>query len=267
LLNELFVAFGIESWKPLVSALVSPPLPLLVLVLIGARLVRQRPRIARALILFGCAGIWLTMTTALGTLLIRSLEADWPPLTPTQIELLADAPHAAIVVLGGGRRQYAPEYGEASLTSRSIERLRYGVWLARATHLPLVFSGGVGWSAIPGPAEADVAARIAEREFGLELQWVENRSRDTRENAVNTVELLRQFAIRRVVLVTNGSDMRRAVRNFEHAAPAGALEIVPAPMEIGTRGPLRLVDWLPSVEGYTQFHDALHEWIGLAAGA
>jgi len=266
-MNDLFVAAGIESWKPFLSALFSPPLPFLALVLIGARWVSRRRAFGTALVLFGCAGTWLSMTPAVGAMLIRSVEVDWPPLTPAAIDALVDAPNTAIVVLGGGRREFAAEYDEASLTPRSIERLRYGIWLARATHLPLAFSGGVGWRAKPGPAEADIAAKVAEREFGVALRWKEARSRDTRENAVNTIELLKPYGVRRIVLVTNGSDMRRAVGNFERAATGDTLEIVPAPMDIGTNGPLEAIDWLPSPEGYSGVHDALHEWAGLAAGA
>lgn len=266
-MNDLFAAFGIESWKPFLSALFSPPLPLLIVAIIGAQLTQKRRRIGQALVLFGCASVWLSMTPAVGQILTRSLEREWPPLSPASISSLTDAPNSAIVVLGGGRRLFAPEYGDSSLTSGSIERLRYGVWLARATQLPLLFSGGVGWRALPGPTEADIAARVAEREFGLRLRWVENRSHDTRESAVNSLEVLKPLGIRRIVLVTNGADMRRAVRNFGRAAVGGDFEIVPAPMEIDTREPLRLMDWLPSPAGYESVCSALHEWAGLAAGA
>ena len=34
-MNELFYTLGIESWKPVLSALLLPPVPLLVLVLAG----------------------------------------------------------------------------------------------------------------------------------------------------------------------------------------------------------------------------------------
>jgi hypothetical protein len=70
-------------------------------------------------------------------------------LSSEQIAELKKSPRTAIVVLGGGRRLLAPEYGVATLTPRSIERLRYGVWLARETGLPLAFSGGVGHGAKP----------------------------------------------------------------------------------------------------------------------
>src|SRR5262245_975323 len=36
--NDLFVLLGIQSWKPLLTALVLPPVPWLLLMLIGARM-------------------------------------------------------------------------------------------------------------------------------------------------------------------------------------------------------------------------------------
>ena len=35
------------------------------------------------------------------------------------------------------------------------------IWLARATGLPIAFSGGIGWGAPPGPTESEVAAQVA----------------------------------------------------------------------------------------------------------
>jgi len=48
----------------------------------------------------------------------------------------------AIVVLGGGTRRNAPEYGGDTLGALTLERLRYGTVVARVTHLPMLLSGG-----------------------------------------------------------------------------------------------------------------------------
>ncbi|MFG5408565.1 ElyC/SanA/YdcF family protein [Piscinibacter sakaiensis] len=128
----------------------------------------------------------------------------------------AAPPRTAIVVLGGGRERLAPEYGQAMLGADSLQRLHYGVWLARATGLPLAFSGGRGWAQLDGEAEADLAARIAAQDYGLPLRWRENQSRDTRENARLTVALLRAEGVERILLVTHGWHMARA--RFRQAA-------------------------------------------------
>jgi len=49
---------------------------------------------------------------------------------------LKRAPKTAIVVVGGGRRAHAPEYGMSTLHPGNFDRLHYGLWLARETNLP-----------------------------------------------------------------------------------------------------------------------------------
>ncbi|MBN8510664.1 MAG: YdcF family protein, partial [Burkholderiales bacterium] len=164
---------------------------------------------------------------------------------------------------------FAPEYGDANLGVDSTARLRYGLWLARETGLPVAFSGGVGHAAVDGPAEAEIAARIAARDFGRPLRWAESGSRDTRENAEHSVALLRRSGVNRIVLVTHGWHMARSAQAFEQAAlrQGVGLAIVPAPMGLG-EGDLRgVLHWLPSLAGYRLTTVVLREWLGRLAGA
>jgi uncharacterized SAM-binding protein YcdF (DUF218 family) len=266
-LNEIFLTLGIESWKPLLSALAMPPVPFVLLILVGARLMFRRRLLAWVLLLLGVSGVWLGCTVAAGNGLTQWLLKPPPALMESQINELKRAPKTTIVVLGGGRRVLAPEYGMSALRPRTIERLRYGLWLARETSLPLGFSGGLGHGALPGPTEAEIAARTAEREFGRKLAWTESESRDTRENAIKTVALLQQAGIEQVVVVTEAYHMRRSIENFERAAAGSHLRIVAAPMGMPAPGRLRALDWLPSVAGFERTQLALHEWLGRLAGA
>ena len=266
-MNELFFTLDIQSWKPFISALLLPPVPLLVLVLAGARLMFRRRLLAWLMILGGVLGMWFSCTTALGRGITLWLLRPPPALMDSQITELKRAPKTAIVVLGGGRWLLAPEYGVSTLRDRSVERLRYGLWLGRETALPVAFSGGVGHGAPPGPSEAEIAARIADREFGRPLRWTETESRDTRENAARSVTLLQQQGIEQIVVVTHGYHMPRAMLNFERAAAGKNLRIVAAPMGLTTGGSLRASDWLPTSDGFEANRMALHEWIGRLAGA
>lgn len=266
-MNEIILTLGIESWKPLISALVLPPVPLLVLVLVGARLMFRRRLLAWFLILLGVTGLWLMCTPAIGKFLVNGLLRPPPSLTSDEISELKKSPRTAIVVLGGGSRLLAPEYGVASLNARSIERLRYGVWLARETGLPLAFSGGLGHGAKPGPTEADIAARIAERDFGRPLRWLETASRDTRENALRTVALLQPQGIEKIVVVTHSYHMSRALRNFERADQSHKMKFVGAPIGGPIPGLPVAFDWLPSPSGFDATWVALHEWLGILSGA
>jgi uncharacterized SAM-binding protein YcdF (DUF218 family) len=267
--NELVLTLGLESWKPVLAALLFPPVPFLVLVLAGARLMFRRRGLAWLLVLLGVGGLWFGSLGVVSGGLARWLLKPPPAITESQIAELKRAPRTAIVVLGGGRRHQAPEYGVATLNSTGLERLRYGLWLSRQTGLPVAFSGGLAPGSEPGATEADIAARIAATEFGRPLRWTEAESRDTRENAIKTVSLLVPQGIERIVLVTHGYHMRRALRNFDRAlAAAGAnMRITPAPIAVSGRFEMTLLDWLPSAAGFAQTRVVLHEYIGLLAGA
>ena len=58
--NSLFVLMGIESWKPVLTALLLPPVPFLLLTLVGARLILPRRGWGWTLIVLSVAGLWLS---------------------------------------------------------------------------------------------------------------------------------------------------------------------------------------------------------------
>jgi uncharacterized SAM-binding protein YcdF (DUF218 family) len=266
-MNDIFLTLGIESWKPLLAAVLLPPVPLLILVLAGARLMFRRRLLAWFLVLVAVVGLWFSCTTALSMSLQTWLLKPPAALTEAQIAELKKAPRTAIVVLGGGRKLRAPEYALSTLRERGIERLRFGIWLSRETGLPLAFSGGVGHGADGGTSEAEIAARIADREFGRPLKWTETESRDTRENALKTVPLLQAQGIDQIVLVTHGYHMPRALKNFERADVGAKVRFVTAPIGLPPGARLRVGDWLPTAEGFEGNRLVLHEWVGRLMGA
>jgi uncharacterized SAM-binding protein YcdF (DUF218 family) len=102
------------------------------------------------------------------------------------------------------------------------------------------------------------------------LRWSEDRSRDTHENALRTVEILKTQNFSRVVLVTHDMHMPRALRNFERAREAAGMNftLVPAPVGITERAGHRLLgDFVPSPDGIARSRYAIREWLGLLAGA
>ncbi len=270
-MNDVLLSLGLAQWKQVLSVFLLPPVPMLVLILLGTRLLYSRRWLGWTLVLSGVVALWLTSTTALSRVLWVNVLKPPPALSETAIKNLARQPRSAIVVLGGGRQRSAPEYGATTLNDRSVERLRYGIWLSRETGIPVAFSGGVGRSELFGPSEAEIAARIAEREFKLPLRWLESQSRDTHENARRTVALLKPQGIERIVVVTHAYHMARSLRNFERAVAAHAdgrpIQIIGAPVGRPLPGPFVTANWLPSLRGIEENYLALHELLGLLAGA
>lgn len=267
-MNSLFTMFGIESWKPLLTSLLLPPVPLLLLMLIGARLILPRRGLGWFVTLLSVTLLWLSACTASAQFL--SQFALHPPvaLTSDRIkELKAAKVPTAIMVLGGGAEPFAPEYGVSSLSYGSLERLRYGIWLSRETGLPLGFSGGVGFAQPDAKPEAQIASQIAASEFGRPLRFVEDNSRDTRENAARTVALLRPLGIKHIVLVTHGWHMPRALKAFETAAAGSEIRIEVAPMGLARNTEMPVLQWIPSSKGTTDVRNILRELLGRLAGA
>jgi uncharacterized SAM-binding protein YcdF (DUF218 family) len=269
-MNELFVLLGLEHWKPLIAALLLPPVPLLLGVLIGARLILPHRGWGWLLVALSVAGLWLTTTVGLANAMEQWVFKVPPALSENRLgELKVRSKREggmAIVVLGGGRELQAPEYHLSNLSPLSLERLRYGQWLAREIGAPVAYTGGTGWGQPDGLPEAEIAARIATQEFGRPLRWIETLSRDTHENAERTAQILRSAGVKHVLLVTHGWHMQRAHQAFE-AALGNDIEIELAPMGLARRVDNASLDWLPSERGFARVRWAMREWIGRMSGA
>jgi uncharacterized SAM-binding protein YcdF (DUF218 family) len=269
-MNDLLVQWGMEAWKPYASALLMPPTALLLVLLLGVLLLRPSRRVGMTLVLLGTLGLWVVSTPAFSGFLKATLTRPPPVLDTAARQALRGAPDTVIVVLGGGRRLRSLDYGEPDLSLRTLERLRYGLWLGRQTGLPVAFTGGVGHGARPGTTEAELAVRVAERDFGQRLRWTESRSRDTWENAALTLPLLKAAGVRQVVLVTHDYHQARALAAFARAAREQQLNLslTPAPMGVMRRGTNDQVsDFLPNPEALQASMEAWHEWLGRLAGA
>ena len=269
-MNSLLVTLGVESWKPVIAALVLPPVPFLLLTLIGARLLLPRRGLGWLVIVFSVTMLWLSACTGaartVAQLLLRPPAAlSFDRVRELHAEIAAKK-SLAIVILGGGAESFAPEYGVSSLQAPSLERLRYGIWLAKQIDAPIAFSGGNGWASGDSAPEARIAAKIAAEEFGRPIKWQEGDSRDTRENAARTTGLLKSAGIDHIVLVTHGYHMARAVRAFGEAAGPG-VQVEAAPMGLARQPDLLALEWMPSSRGFRYMREVLRELVGGLAGA
>ena len=235
----------------LIAAALLPPLSLLLLLLAGLLLRRARPALSMSLILLATLALLVLSTPWMGGALLKSLEIS-RALAPGDIHN-----SQAIVVLGGGRRLDAPEYGGDTLSSISLDRVRYAARLARASGLPLLVTGGQ-----PGGgthAEGELMARTLKEEFGLTVRWVENTSLTTWENARHSAPLLHEAGINRIALVSHAWHLRRAVPLFE----AQGFHVLPAGTQFARTRVDDVFDLIPSPAGLRDSTFALHEWLGI----
>jgi uncharacterized SAM-binding protein YcdF (DUF218 family) len=252
------------DFKALISPLVLPPAgPLLlallaVLMIVGLKRAPRVRRVAWGLVLVSLLALWLLSCHAVALRLTGWLL---PLPSPVSESALASMRPQAVVVLGGGVLAQAPEYGAAQPSSATMARLRYGIRLARTHQLPLAFAGGLGWSGLGTVSEAQAVKRSATQDFGFDIRWLDDRSRDTRENAQRTAALLQPEGVRRIALVSDAWHLSRATLEFERAG----FEVLPAPTRLPLPVARAAVEWLPSAEGLTASRHALREWLALRA--
>ena len=251
----------LSSIKPILTSLALPPLSLLLLALLGLMLTRKHKRTGMTLVTLALALLWGFSCNGTAVWLAQNALPGYPPTSAAQLQ---DNKIQAIVILGGGVLPQAPEYGLAQPGPNTAARLRYGIWLGRQTGLPLAFAGGIGHGATSAQysTEADVAARVAQQEYGVIIRWLESASRDTSDNARLLAPMLKRDGIQRIALVTQASHMPRAVIAFERAG----LSVQAAPTGYTLPRRSATLEWLPSASGLQASQEVLHEWLGIQAG-
>ncbi len=254
---------NLAELKPILTTLVLPPAGPLLLMVLGGWWALQRRRIGRWLLCIGMVSLWLLSCNAVAVWLGLKLVPSPPALAPSQIVETFKAQNIqAIVILGGGLQPENPEYGTAQPSADAAARIRYGAWLARQSHLPLAFAGGIGWAnqGEPGaPTEGDVTRSMLTQDYGLPLRWVDDQSRDTAENAAKIKAVMARDGIQRIALVTSAWHMPRAQQLFRTAG----FTVLPAPTNFAKATQRPLLEWLPSTGGLQASQRVLREWLAL----
>jgi len=236
-----------------------PPGIIIVIALLGF-LVQIRWQLVGSLIVFASTAALLVLSLPLtGFQLMQAVESRFPTLRLTAAADAGPRP-GAIVILGGGRYTEAPEYGnDDSVSTPTLERLRYGARLHRLTGLPILVSGGAPYAEKITEAELMQAALASD--FRVEARWVESKSANTHENAKYSKAMLVEAGVRRVYLVTHAAHMPRAMWSFENAG----LSAVPAPMGFTTlnKEDRATLGYFPSAYGLRLSSNALRERLGL----
>ena len=187
---------------------------------------------------------------------LASIQQTYPALSKTQIQ---NTDSQAIVVLGGGTRPPAPEYDNRPvLHERVFVRLRYAVKIAKMTRLPLLVSGGKVFERRKYPSEAELMQDALAQDFQYKAKWLEEKSRNTAENAQFSYAILGKEKIRKILLVTHALHMSRAVQQFRRVG----FQVTPAPTAFITPENKSVFSYIPSASALETSSMALHELLG-----
>ncbi|NTX12329.1 YdcF family protein [Myxococcus sp. CA056] len=231
------------------------PLTWALLLLLVSGLVRRGPRLSRGLAVAGLLVLYLFSTEAVSTLLTYAAESG------AQDTSVPGVTYDAVIVLGGGLDPSATERSGHIEFNAASERVLKGFELVREGRASHVFiSGG---SLDPRPqavVEADVLSRLLQ-EWGVPSERIvtEGRSRNTRENALESERIIRERGWKRLLLVTSAAHMPRAAGCF--AAVGLRPDTLPVDARMPATRPGRL-SWVPRASSLSQSTDVLRELAG-----
>jgi uncharacterized SAM-binding protein YcdF (DUF218 family) len=236
--------------QKVIGASVLPPASLIILIVIGLLIIRRWPRTGYATVWIGVVSLLLLSLPITSDLLVRTVG----DVAPFSAERAKNA--QAIVILGGGRR-YAPEYGGETISRFALQRLRYGAKLARELDLPVLVTGGAVYGS--GKSEGELMADALEESFSTPVEWIESQSRNTHENATLSAPMLRDAGIQTVILVTHDIHQRRSLAEFR----AVGIDAIPASVTTRARPEARsFPEHMPNSGSLHMSALALHELLG-----
>jgi uncharacterized SAM-binding protein YcdF (DUF218 family) len=195
-------------------------------------------------VLFGCAlaALWIAATPIFANWLNWRLESQVPSVS------LESLPQSDAVILLGGT---------------PVGRIMHALRVYRAGKAPVIVitGGNPPWQKAGVPEALRVADFLIEIGAPRAALILETRSRNTRENAVNTAVIFKEHGWQHGLLITEGVNMPRALAAFRQVG----LDVTPAVTGVRA-GPLQrhnLLDFLPSVEALSWTTSAIKEIIGL----
>lgn len=217
----------------------------------------RRPRLGRVLLTGAMLLLLVVGWSPIGRAALAILENRFPQPT-----IQGDV--AGIIVLGGGIDTHISFDRTTVAVTDGGERLTAAAELSRRyPSARVILSGGIGHLLIEqakteSAYARDLLVQIGLREGRIEL---EERSRNTCENAFESRDVANPAPEAQWLLVTSANHMPRAIACFR----AAQFPVVPYPVDFRTQS----ADiWRPSgsiADGLQAADIAAHEWFGLAA--
>jgi uncharacterized SAM-binding protein YcdF (DUF218 family) len=240
--------------KKIISAFLLPPgCLILLLIAFAAFQLRRRRTVTAAAFMFPALLLWAMSSSFVSTPLMASLERG--------LTIPAHPKGDVIILLGGGLHDGVPDLsGRGAPPDNMQARMVTAVRLHRMLNLPVLVSGGAVF-------EGRTPEATVVRRFLLDLGMppgkilVEDKSRDTIDNALFCKKILIQEGFKKPILVTAAFHMRRSIEAFCKAD----IEVLPVPSSFLTpRGRSSIwIEWLPNAGALATTATAIHEYLGM----
>jgi len=240
--------------KKCISAALLPPGTFILILMISAWWFgRLRRPLAACNCLFLALLIWGLSTTVTAEALIGTLEDG--------LDIPAQPRGDVVVLLGGGIHDKVPDLtGSGAPSDVMMARIVTAIRLQRQLRVPILVSGG---EVFAGRAtEASVARRFL-LDLGVPDRQIllEEKSRDTAENARFSKVILQQHRFQQPLLITSAFHMKRSLEAFHREGIA----VTPVPTDFITAKERTTIwaDLLPEASALQGSATALREYLGL----
>lgn len=239
--------------KVLTPFLLPPGTIILVLLLFGVFAIHRKNKLAVGICFFCAALIWSLSISPTADSIMRGLEDGLA--FPEKID------GDVIVMLGGNAYDQAPDLsGHGVPGEGTMDRLVTVARLFRQLKVPVIISGG---KVFPESKSSGVSTKRFLVDLGIPSGAIlmENKSRDTYENALYSKALCEHHGYRKPLVVTSGYHMKRALLCFQKVG----LQVVPIPSMMTTWSQKRYnwYHYLPSAGAFRIVALAVHERIGI----
>ncbi len=218
------------------SKLIPPfiyPLGLGCFLVLLALFLRRKPRLQRSALILALVLVWGGSTRFAAFSLARSLE--WRYRTPPELanRVPGAAPVTTIMVLLGGGTE--PQEYPRPTVELDNSRVIYAAYLYKqgVSKYILLSGGTIDFLGGSGSPAAEMQTLLELMGVPAEALWLEDTSRNTYENAVNSRQMIEARVLaageqkQRIVLVTSAMHMPRSVALYQHQG----FQVIPAPTD------------------------------------
>ncbi len=208
---------------------------------------------------------WFISTDYFGSFFLRILEDRFP------VVLTQDIENADAAVVLGGMSSSLNKVSDRIEFDDAVDRILLPVYLLQRQKIKsLILSGGSGLI-----LQTEKPESFLLKEFLINFQnlsetkiFVDTRSKNTYENIIETLKIIRQNHIKKIYLVTSAFHMYRAYNLFQKQIDNHNLElkVIPLPVDYrSTRKRMGIEDYVPSHFGLAKTTIAFKEYIGILA--